>query len=50
MRFTPRQAASLLLLANHRRKQDAAIDLSLNALAAQGDAKTINKRIKELTR
>ena len=48
--MTPRQAAGLITLANHRRKQEAAVDLSLAALAAQGDAKTINKRIKELSR
>lgn len=37
-------------LANKRRTHEAAVLLSLHALAAQGKAKTINKKIKELSK
>lgn len=50
MRFTPRQIAGFLELGAARRKHDAAVQLAINALAAQGESKTINKRLRELSR
>lgn len=50
MTYTPRQAAAFLDLAARRKAQEAAAQLSITALATQGKAKDINKRIKELSK
>lgn len=50
MGYSPRQLAAFVELAAKRKAREAAAMLSINAVAAQGDPKTINKRIKELSR
>lgn len=50
MAMTPKQVSGFLGLEQVRRKAEAAERLSLTALAAQGDGKSINKRISELKR
>lgn len=50
MTYTPRQAMAWLELKRIREKREAAAQLSINALAAQGKPRAINKRIKELSK
>ena len=50
MGYTPRQLAAFVELANKRKTRDAAVTLSLHALAAQGKPSAINKKIKELSK
>ena len=46
--MTPRQIAAYALLANKRRKREAADNLMLNAYAAQGSGKDIQSTVKAL--
>ena len=48
--MTPRQIASYLVLVDRRHQRLAAKGLYLNALAAQGGDKAINREIKDLTK
>jgi hypothetical protein len=47
MEYTPRQMWALLALAAHRKQLEMAGQLSLNALAAQGDSKAIREQLKK---
>ena len=46
--MTPKKLAAYLLLANKRRKREAADQLMLNAYAAQGSGKDIQSTVKAL--
>ena len=48
--YTPRQIAALVDLAAQRLRRESAEQLAINAMAAQGESRAINKRIKNLSR
>jgi hypothetical protein len=50
MTFTPLQTVELLRTAELLDRQRSAEMLALNALAARGEAKTVTKTIKDLSR
>jgi len=44
--LTPRQAAAFLFLGRLRTEREAALNLSVSALAASGDGKQIKKQVE----
>jgi hypothetical protein len=46
--YTPRRLAGFLGFAARRQKREAAVTLSLHSMAARGDPKDVNARLKEL--
>jgi hypothetical protein len=44
--YTPRQIAGWCQFAHYRRQREMAEQLSINALAAQGDGKAISDQLK----
>lgn len=46
--YTPRQLAGFMLYAHERRKLDLSEQLTINALAAQGNGKQIEATLKKL--
>jgi DNA-binding response OmpR family regulator len=48
--LTPRQLIARLRLARRRRRHELAAALSLNALAARGEAKDLKRQLKKLQR
>lgn len=45
-RYTPRQMAAFLFFANRRRKRELREQLAIQALAARGEPKAVEKALK----
>jgi hypothetical protein len=45
--YTPRQAAAFLFLGRRRRRREAAMELSIHALAASGDSQAVREQLRK---